>query len=73
MTGHLLAADCARAARIAARTWRAYAHRGQAPPPNGSLGRTPWWTEARLAAWLDYGPGRTGVDWAAWARKNPDT
>jgi predicted DNA-binding transcriptional regulator AlpA len=37
-----------------------YMHRGQCPPPDGHAGRSPWWHEATIEAWIlgRPGPGR---------------
>lgn len=36
---------------VATSTVRAYAARGQMPPPDGRLGRTPWWRADTIRAW----------------------
>lgn len=36
---------------VAASTVRAYTARGQMPPPDGRLGRTPWWLAGTIRAW----------------------
>lgn len=30
------------------------------PPPDGKLGRTPWWRPDTIKAWQESRPGRTG-------------
>lgn len=32
-------------------TIRVYLHRGQMPPPDGRLGRTPWWERETIETW----------------------
>lgn len=32
-------------------TVRAYSSRGQMPPPDGRLGRTPWWWAETIRVW----------------------
>ncbi len=36
---------------VSASTVRAYASRGQMPPPDGRIGRTPWWWADRIWEW----------------------
>lgn len=38
-------------------TVRAYVARGQMPPPDGRLGRTPWWWAASIQEWTRPGQG----------------
>lgn len=41
-----------------ARTWSAYTSRGQAPPPDERIGRTPLWRPATVTEWAKNRPGR---------------
>jgi len=50
----LTVTDIAALLGIKPATWRAYVSRGQAPPPDGHLGRTPWWRRLTIAAWWHY-------------------
>lgn len=38
-------------------TVRAYRARGQMPPPDGILGRTPWWWSSTITGWERPGRG----------------
>lgn len=44
--------DVAAAIRVAPVTVRVYNARGQMPPPSGHVGRTPYWTAARIEPWI---------------------
>lgn len=50
-TKPLTIADVSARLGIKAHTWTAYVARGEAPPPDGRLGRTPWWYPATIDAW----------------------
>lgn len=39
-------------------TVRSYAARGILPPPDGRLGRTPWWKRGTITAWQKTRPGQ---------------
>lgn len=52
------AAEVAAHLGVTAATWRTYVHRGEAPRPDGYLGRTPWWRPATVAAWDAARPGQ---------------
>jgi hypothetical protein len=43
--------DVARYLGVGTSTVRAYTARGQMPPPDGKLGRTPWWKPDTIRAW----------------------
>jgi predicted site-specific integrase-resolvase len=45
-------ADVAAALGIEAVTVRVYNARGQMPAPSGHVGRTPYWTAARIEPWI---------------------
>jgi hypothetical protein len=50
-------ADVAEHLGVAVGTVRSYAARGQMPPPDGVLGRTPWWWAATIRGWQRPGRG----------------
>lgn len=50
-------ADVAEHLGVAVGTVRSYAARGQMPPPDGVVGRTPWWEPARVREWAAARPG----------------
>lgn len=39
-------------------TVRSYSARGVMPPPDGYLGRTPWWRPGTIKAWRAQRPGQ---------------
>ena len=43
--------DVARYLGVASVTVRAYASRGQMPPPDGRIGQTPWWWSPVIKTW----------------------
>lgn len=58
MTGPILdrAAVAARL-RIKPDSVTRYVNRGQCPPPDGRVGRAPWWFAATIEEWLPARPG----------------
>ncbi len=50
--------EAAALAGVTPSTWRNYVTRGYAPPPDGRLGRTPWWHRATIDGWLETRPGQ---------------
>jgi predicted DNA-binding transcriptional regulator AlpA len=55
---HLTIPDVAAVAGVKPKTIGAYMARGQMPPPDGRLGRTPWWRPDTIKHWLANRPGR---------------
>lgn len=51
--------DVARALGVSESTVRAYHSRGEMPPADGRLGRTPWWREATVREWMHKRSPRT--------------
>lgn len=43
--------------KVTTSTVRSYAARGQMPPPDGRIGRTPWWNAETIRAWRRPGRG----------------
>lgn len=61
----LTAADAAALAGMTAKNWHGYRNRGvpkgnPIPEADGHLGRTPWWWESTVRAWMDRRPGSPG-------------
>lgn len=54
----LAAADVAARLGISAESWRSYVSTGYGPPPDGRLGRTPWWKPETVDAWNASRPGQ---------------
>ena len=52
MSDMLTTAEVAKLAGITPASLRRYLVRGTAPAPDGHLGRTPWWHQASVDAWL---------------------
>lgn len=48
----LTARDVAEMLGVKVTTVYVYRHRGTLPPPDGYLGRTPWWAPETISAWL---------------------
>lgn len=57
--------DVANHLGITPATVRAYAARHQMPPPDGRLGRTPWWWSTTITTWQRPGRGTPGRGWHA--------
>ena len=58
--------------RMTVETWRAYAHRGQAPAPTERVGRTPLWNRSEVREWARNRPGRGARLDIARKRPGPD-
>lgn len=56
--------EAAALAGVAPDTWSSYVSRGQAPAPDGRLGRTPWWWESTVQDWVAQRPRAAGGDHA---------
>lgn len=56
----IVRAEAAEKAGVAANTFSAYVHRGQAPAPVDRIGSTPLWDEDEISSWLETRPGRRG-------------
>lgn len=54
----LTTADVAAALGIKPASVRRYASAGILPPPDGRLGRTPWWRQETIAQWRRQRPGQ---------------
>ncbi len=52
-------ADIAAYLDVKPATIHAYRSRGQMPPPDGMLGRTPWWYAATIHTWRPREPAHT--------------
>lgn len=50
--------DVAAALEVKPSTISGYRSRGLMPEPDGQLGKTVWWWEATIVAWLDERPGK---------------
>jgi len=53
----LAAAECAARGGVAPATWRAYVHRGQAPPARGGSATLRLWEESEVDTFLAHRPG----------------
>ena len=51
MSDKWVISDVAQHLGVGQSTVRAYATRGQMPPPDGRLGRTPWWRPETIKEW----------------------
>lgn len=59
MTKKLRVTEAAARAGVADSTWRAYVAREQAPAADGQYdGRTPYWFESTVDAWIAARPGQ---------------
>ncbi|RCV51875.1 transcriptional regulator [Marinitenerispora sediminis] len=54
----LTADQAASLAGVRRDTWHSYVSRGQAPEPDGRVGRTPWWWRSTVERYLDSRPGQ---------------
>lgn len=58
MPDQLTTADVAALLGVTPATVRSYAARGDMPPPDGHLGRTPWWKPRTIEQWRKQRPGQ---------------
>ncbi|MBB6172155.1 putative DNA-binding transcriptional regulator AlpA [Nocardiopsis mwathae] len=54
----LTAEQAAAKAGVKLKTWHAYVSRGQAPQPDGRMGRTPWWWASTVDEWIENRAGQ---------------
>ena len=58
MSDMLTIAQVAELVGVERRTIDQYRQRGTIPPPDGTLGRTPWWHRATIEEWMRTRPPR---------------